>query len=186
LAQARPADFEALAALFEALHNYNAELDDYFALAEGWRAMLYQRFLETYDDNQVLWLLAWHNTRPVGLLILKVHVESALFEHRTWTELVSIYVVPDCRGLRLARQLLDYARAWTAAHGLERLQLYVTASNERARAFYRRCGLRPAQEIWRLDVEPATDMHELPPDATTRETDLLEQDHHYMGGNPPD
>lgn len=44
---------------------------------------------------------------------------------------------------------------WAADHGLDRLQLYVTAGNERAKRFYARCGLRPTQEIWRIDLTPA-------------------------------
>ncbi len=38
LRTADPADFEAVATLFEALHQFNASLDPRFGLADNWRA----------------------------------------------------------------------------------------------------------------------------------------------------
>lgn len=178
LLPAQPDQFALVARLFEALHTFNSELDQCFALADDWQPMLQDYFERTHDDPQTLWLIAWQADKPVGLLILKSHRDTPLFRHRTWVELVGIYVAPAARGSGLGRRLMDYAYQWTAAKGCRRLQLYVTASNTVARDFYRECGLYPVQEIWRMDIQPA-------PDASERddsdETDLLEPGHPNFG-----
>lgn len=179
IARAQLTDFEAIAELFAALHTLNAELDPNFALADGWRDLLHDHFRRTCADPRALWLLAWQDNEPVGLLLVEAQVDSPLFHHRTWAELVAIYVVPACRGTSLATQLIDQARAWTSRHGLCRLQLYVTATNQQARAFYYRCGLQPVQEIWRLEVEPDPDAQPLEEWLESLDTDLLEPGQHY-------
>lgn len=177
--RAQPPDFDVVATLFEALHSYNSDLDDCFVLSDEWRSLLYARFMESYTDPDVLWLLAWQDVHPAGLLILKTHTDSPLFHYRNWTELVAIYVVPPFRGQQLAEHLMTYAQRWTAAHGLNRLQLYVTATNEHARRFYSRCGLRPVQEIWRLDLAPPSDANQVA-DHLEKLDDVLEPGHPYF------
>ena len=159
LLAARQADFEAVATLFGELHQYNASLDARFTLAENWRQLLEEQFRRTCSLSSALWLLAWVDEKPVGLLMLENHLDSPLFRHHAWVELVALYVRASSRGTGLARRLMDEARLWAVAREAERMQLYVTTSNEHARAFYRRCGWKPVQEIWRLELPaqgPAT------------------------------
>jgi GNAT superfamily N-acetyltransferase len=157
VAQAQPrllpanlADFAAVATLFAELHQYNASLDAHFTLAENWRQLLEEHFQRTCSLPSALWLLAWVDERPAGLLILENHLDSPLFRHHDWVELVALYVRASYRGAGLARHLMDEARLWATTRGTERMQLYVTTTNEQARAFYRHCGWKPVQEIWRL------------------------------------
>lgn len=187
-ALARLDDFEAVATLFAALHGYNASLDEKFALAENWRTLLHEHFARTYASDCALWLLAWQDKQPVGLLVLEGHIDSPLFHHRHWVELVALYVDPSQRGTGLSQQLLLEAQAWTATRGYDRMQLYVTTRNEHARAFYRRCGCYPVQEIWRMDVEPHSPHapHFVDPSAKTANaetgcgSDLLENGRHHL------
>lgn len=184
LARAGMDDFDAMATLFAALHAHNAALDSCFGLAPNWRTLLREHFSRTYTDAGALWLLAWDDTDPVGLLLMESHQDSPLFTHRRWAELVALYVAPEFRGAGLARQLADAARAWAATQGFDRIQLYVTATNDRARNFYRRCGFNPVQEIWRLEVEPQPGM-EPPADPSCMPeagcgVELLEQGHHHL------
>jgi GNAT superfamily N-acetyltransferase len=148
------ADFEAVARLFGELHRGNAELDDRFALGDGWREILSNHFLRTHDQPGALWVLAWDRDEPVGLLIVEAHHDSELFRHRSWAELVALYVSSGHRGGGLAAGLMARAQAWAASRGFDRLQLYVTADNERARRFYSRSGLTPVQEVWRIALAP--------------------------------
>lgn len=159
LLTARTEDFEAVATLFEELHQQNASLDPRFTLAENWRQLLEEQFRRTCSLSSALWLLAWEDEKPVGLLILENHLDSPLFHHHSWVELVALYVRASSRGTGLAQHLMSYARLWATERKTERMQLYVTTSNEHARAFYRRCGWKSVQEIWRLELpaqEPAT------------------------------
>lgn len=144
-------DFETVAALFAELHHYNASLDERFALADNWRESLHEHFLRTWHASSSLWLLAWRGETPVGLLILEQHQDSPLFRHHSWIELVALYVRASQRGTGVAQHLMEQARDWAASQGADRMQLYVTAANARARTFYQRCGWKLVQEIWRLE-----------------------------------
>ena len=199
LRTASPADFEAVATLFEALHHFNASLDPRFGLADNWRALLHSHFQHTCTAAGALWLLACidqpgaaaqngrngaKRSKAVGLLIMEAHQDSPLFKHRRWAELVALYVEPVYRGSGLAAQLVDYAKMWTAEHGFDRMQLYVTADNKPAKEFYRRCGFHPVQEIWRLAVTPGEPV-DLPADPSHSEkggcgADFLGSGHHHL------
>lgn len=190
----RPAaddEFWAVARLFAALHAFNAGLDPRFRLAEGWEALLREHFTLTHRAPGALWLLAWSDdpaaesrqAEPVGLLLMESHTDSPLFAERRWAELVALYVAPEQRGGDLGRQLVEAGKAWASDHGFDRLQLYVTAANARARRFYARCGLAPVQEIWRAEVSPAPGA--TPPPDPSCEADghvahQIELGHHHL------
>lgn len=54
---------------------------------------------------------------------------------------VSVYVAPSHRGTGVAAELFDAVLRWAGAEaGLNRLHLFVHERNDRAGAFYRRCG----------------------------------------------
>lgn len=184
LARAGPADGAAVAVLFEALHDHNAALDPRFALADDWRSLLDDHFARTCETTAALWLLAWEDAQPVGLLIVEAHQDSPLFRHRGWAELVALYVAASYRGTGLAGTLTDAAARWAAARGFDRLQLYVTATNDAARRFYRRHAFSPVQEIWRLEVTPHYSEGARPPDpshgADGCGADVLESGHHHL------
>ncbi|GHO72497.1 hypothetical protein KSD_02680 [Ktedonobacter sp. SOSP1-85] len=179
LAPAMRNDFEAVATLFAALHAYNASLNEQFALADNWRPLLREHFLRTHETEGALWLLAWERERPVGLLLLESHLDSPLFRHRSWAELVALYVDPSLQGAGLAQHLMEEAKNWATQHGASHMQLYVTAQNERARAFYRRCSWHLIQEIWSLDLPPEPTSQPLLVDPSC-EGELLNNGHHHL------
>jgi GNAT superfamily N-acetyltransferase len=177
------AEFWAVAQLFAALHQFNAALDPCFRLTEGWEPLLHAHFVRTHLAPGALWLLAWSGDEPVGLLLLEAHTDSPLFAERRWAELVALYVAPRQRGGNLGRQLLEAATTWAAAHGFDRLQLYVTASNEHAKQFYAHCGLAPVQEIWRVELTPAPGVtlpHDPSCDNEGHADHQIELGHHHL------
>lgn len=179
LVPARRDDFEAVATLFAALHAYNASLNAQFALADDWQPLLREHFLRTHATDSALWLLAWYQQHPIGLLIVEQHLDSPLFRHRAWIELVALYVDPTYRGGGLAQRLLEEGRQWATRHGASHMQLYVTAHNERARALYRRCGWQPIQEIWCLTLSSEPPSHPFPADPSCT-GELLNNGHHHL------
>jgi GNAT superfamily N-acetyltransferase len=162
LAAADDHDFPIIAGFFAALHHFNTGLDERFALADGWEPLLREHFARTHTAPGALWLLAWAEGRPVGMLLMESHEDSPLFAHRS----------------PLGVQLVEEARRWAAAKGFDRIQLYVTASNERARRFYARCGLYPTQEIWRADLTPHPDV--TPPPDPSCDHSHPEPGHHHL------
>ncbi len=174
-----PADDWAVHRLFHELHHFNAELDPRFALADNWERILSEHLQYVRTTGHGLTLLAWKSAEPVGLLMMGLHSDTPLFRHRHWAELLAIYVTPAARGTALANQLVTLGSAWAHERGYERIQLYVTASNWRARQFYRRLGFQPVQEIWRRELGPSA---ALPPDDPIWET-IYAQHHDLLGPN---
>ncbi|MBX3084916.1 MAG: GNAT family N-acetyltransferase [Anaerolineae bacterium] len=142
-------DCETVIALFGALHHYNSSLDPHFALSDEWESLLRHDFCKTYQQPEKQWLLVKVGSQTVGLLIAAIHTDSPLFRHRQWVEVEALYVAPTHRGQGVAHELLNQAYAWAASKGLRRVQLYVTATNERARSVYTEQGFAITQAIMR-------------------------------------
>jgi ribosomal protein S18 acetylase RimI-like enzyme len=152
---AQPHEEWAVQELFGALHASNTALDPRFALAAGWEDVLHEHLAHTRAAGHGLTLLAWDHVTPMGLVMLDDHSDSPLFLHRRWAELLALYVAPEAQGCGVADTLLDAGIAWAGERGYERVQLYVTATNVRAKRFYARAGFRPVQEIWRRELGAA-------------------------------
>ena len=146
---AQPADCDVVVSLFGALHTFNASLDDHFALSDEWESLLRREFQESCGQDDKLWLLAKDGEKAVGLLIAGIHTDSPLFRHREWVEVEALYVADSHRCRGLAHALLSRAYAWAEANGLPRVQLYVTATNERAQSVYTEQGFSMTQAIMR-------------------------------------
>ena len=147
-------DEGAVRALFAALHRFNAGLESRFALADGWERVWAEQVAQERAAGQSVTLLAWDGDEPIGLAMVTGHVDSPLFRHRRWAELTALYVDAGFRGASVADRLLETGRAWARANGFVELRLYVTASNDRARRFYAKAGMRPIQEIWTTHLGP--------------------------------
>ena len=146
---AQPADCDVVVSLFGALHTFNASLDAHFALSDEWESLLRREFQESCGQDDKLWLLAKDGEKAVGLLIAGIHTDSPLFRHREWVEVEALYVADSHRCRGLAHALLSRAYAWAEANGLPRVQLYVTATNERAQSVYTEQGFSMTQAIMR-------------------------------------
>lgn len=77
------------------------------------------------------------------------HERSGRRRHREWVEVEALYVEDMWRGCGLADTLLARACEWADSVGQRVVQLYVTASNERAIRFYQNEGFRETQAIMR-------------------------------------
>ena len=152
IVSAELSDCDAVATLFGALHSYNALLDAHFALSDDWESLLRREFCETVASPDRLWLLVKQGNRAVGLLIAAVHTDSPMFRHRRWVEVEALYVASSCRRMGVAQRLLSRAYQWAEAQGLQRVQLYVTASNIRAQSVYTDQGFTVTQAIMRKSL----------------------------------
>lgn len=149
---AQLADCDVMVRLFGALHTYNASLDAHFALSDEWETLLRHEFQNTCSQADKLWLLVKDSNKAVGLLIAAIHTDSPMFRHRRWVEIEALYVADTHRGRGIAQRLLSRAYAWATAQGLPRVQLYVTATNERAQAVYTDQGFTVTQAIMRKSL----------------------------------
>lgn len=156
LRSAVPADDWAVRELFGALHAYNAALDPRFVLGDGWEQVLCEYVAHVRNADRGLIVVSWMDARPVGLMMVDGHSDSPLFRYRHWAEVLALYVAPDVQGCGVADALLRMALGWAHERGYERMQLYVTTTNIRARRFYARCGFHPVQEVWRYELGGAS------------------------------
>jgi ribosomal protein S18 acetylase RimI-like enzyme len=151
----RPATSEdvwAVRQLFKGLHDFNAKLDPRFALSDNWERYLDEHLRLEWNGARSSTLVAWEGDRPIGLLMLAGYSDSPLFRHRHWAEILALYIDPNVRGGMLAYRFIKIARRWAQEHGYDRIQLYVTSTNDRARRFYEKAGFTSVQEIWRLEL----------------------------------
>jgi ribosomal protein S18 acetylase RimI-like enzyme len=72
-------------------------------------------------------------------------------------ELVSMYVRPKARGRGVGEALVAAVFAWAQAQDAKTVHLWVTESNDPARALYERCGFSPTGERQPLPSDPSLD-----------------------------
>lgn len=149
--QAQITDVAAVKVLFGKLHAFNAALDPRFALSEHWETHFDAALQAALCGKEALSLIAREaNTgRPCGVALAKIHRDSDMWRYREWVEVEALYVEDLWRGSGLADALLARACEWAESVGQRVVQLYVTASNERAIRFYQNEGFRETQTIMR-------------------------------------
>jgi|GEM_PF-1070644 len=162
IVQATPADTPEVIRLFGALHRFNAELAPHFALADGWEELVEQYLSESEQSDDSVWLLACDQERPIGFVLVEIHIDSPLYRHRRWAEIVGLYVEAAYRGSQVAQLLMEQAYRWARSHNLRVMQLYVTASNHQARRFYDKQGFVDSQLIMRRPLIEADGYDETP------------------------
>jgi ribosomal protein S18 acetylase RimI-like enzyme len=161
---ATPEDTWAVRRLFKGLHDFNAALDPRFALADNWERYLDEHLKREWQGGRSLTLVAWEEDQPIGLLMLAGYSDSPLFRYRHWAEILALYIDPDVRGGMLAFRFVKMAKKWACDHGYDRIQLYVTATNDRAKRFYEKSGFASVQEIWRLELGGGVPPHDFEDD----------------------
>jgi ribosomal protein S18 acetylase RimI-like enzyme len=144
------ADVAALKVLFRKLHAFNAALDPQFALSENWETY-FDTVIEEALEGKGLCLLAFElgTDGPCGFAMAAVHHDSNMWRVHEWVEVEALYVADSWRGSGLADVLLTRACDWAESVGQSVVQLYVTASNDRAIRFYRHEGFGETQAIMR-------------------------------------
>jgi GNAT superfamily N-acetyltransferase len=147
---AQPSDIAALKEMFRKLHAFNAALDPRFALSDEWESH-FDAAIEHALQGTSLCLIAYeaNGNRPIGFILGAVHHDSGMWRYREWVEVEALYVEESWRGSGLAEALLDRACVWADSIGQATVQLYVTASNERAIRFYQHEGFGETQAIMR-------------------------------------
>lgn len=151
ICRAQPTDAAAVKALFGRLHAFNAALDPRFALSEEWETHFDTVIHEALRGDEALCLIARESESrlPCGFALAAVHRDSGMWRYREWVEIEALYVEESWRGRGLAETLLSRTCEWADSVGQPVVQLYVTASNERAIRFYRNKGFTETQAIMR-------------------------------------
>ncbi len=149
--QARRADIAAVKRLFLKLHAFNAALDPRFALSESWEPRFEAAIEQTLRGDEAICLIAYEVStgQPCGFALAAVHRDSDMWRYHEWVEVEALYVEDAWHGSGLADALVSQASMWARSQGQSVVQLYVTASNERAIRFYQHEGFQTTQAIMR-------------------------------------
>jgi ribosomal protein S18 acetylase RimI-like enzyme len=145
------ADAAAVKLLFRKLHAFNAALDPRFALSETWETRFDAAIEQALRGDETTCLIAHEagTGQPCGFALAAVHHDSDMWRYHEWVEVEALYVEDAWHGCGLADGLLSAINAWANSQGQTVVQLYVTASNERAIRFYQHEGFQTTQEIMR-------------------------------------
>ena len=125
-----------------------AALDDYNELVDGELARdhgVSYRHEQLVDEDSRLWVAEGAGERGGWLGYVRASISSPppVFDRGSTLSVGELYVVPEARGEGVADALLDRAVDWGEERDCERVGLSVNAGNDRARAFYERCGFEP-------------------------------------------
>ncbi|MGH3379679.1 MAG: GNAT family N-acetyltransferase [Actinoallomurus sp.] len=93
-------------------------------------------------------LLALDDGRPVG-------TTSARIEENDTAQLLGMWVAPEARGRGVGRLLIDAIVRWARGHRVGDLGLWVTETNQSARALYEKNGFRPTGGRQPLPSDPS-------------------------------
>ncbi|HEU5136150.1 MAG TPA: GNAT family N-acetyltransferase [Steroidobacteraceae bacterium] len=158
--RATVADAEALAQIgartfFDAFAADNTPEDMRLFLAKTWRPDLQRA--EILDDTLDT-LLACVDDRLAGFAQVRAAQPPPGIAARNPVELKRFYVDKPWQGRGVAHQLMEAVETQTRAREAHELWLGVWERNERAQAFYRKCGFRKVgTQIFVVGNDPQTD-----------------------------
>jgi GNAT superfamily N-acetyltransferase len=120
------------------------------ALPPAYAALHASRLADQFT-GQVLYLIAWVDTRPIGHVMLRwrgstnpaLRAVFARYGRHPYIE--DLFVHAELRSRTIGSQLLATAEQQAVRNGHENVGLAVAQENVRARALYDRCGYRNVQ-----------------------------------------
>ena len=159
--RATPADAEALSEIgartfFETFAADNTPEDMKLFLESTWNPELQRA--EILDEGLDTLLACDASGAIAGFAQLRVNHPPDGIDVRAPVELKRFYVDKPWHGQGLARSLMEAAERAARARGAREFWLGVWERNERAQAFYRKCGFRKVgTQIFVVGTDPQTD-----------------------------
>lgn len=140
---------------FETFAADNTPEDMRLHLASAWRPELQRA--EILDASKITLLACAGETLAGFAQLLTTHAPACVPTVRP-IEVLRFYVDKPWQGQGLARQLMEAVEAEARQLGARELWLGVWERNERAQAFYRKCGFRKVgTQIFVVGTDPQTD-----------------------------
>lgn len=150
---ARVADLDALARMWEKLETYHLELGGpEYRLAPGWKGD-WERFTRSHIGHKDrLCLVAETDETPVGFLLAAILARPKVFEHRSYGHIYDVFVDPAQRNRGVGESLVHAALEWFRSRQVEKVDLYTHARNEMALRFWKKMGFEATVHI--MDRRP--------------------------------
>jgi RimJ/RimL family protein N-acetyltransferase len=133
----RESDAAAYRALrLEALRSHPEAFSADYAVSEARPASYWKDRLRSVGEENTL-VFAVHGESLVGMCAI-FRGDSPKTRHSA--TLVSVYLLPEWRGLGIAAEMIDRCTAWARERGITVVKLGVAAGNAAAIRCYARCG----------------------------------------------
>jgi len=154
--EARAADFDGLVALFGKENELHAQLVP--AYIQTTPHVLTRKELQAFLDSRTHRLFVCEDGYTLlGAVIVALQetVEDRWNKPRLCGYIEDLIVTASARGRGVGRQLMQAARRWVMAQGVQTIELHVWEVNTGAHHFYESLGLQTVQRrmTWELDVE---------------------------------
>lgn len=98
--------------------------------------------LEELQDNETRYYVAYLGQEPVAFMKLVASPRIGSEKMKEDIELDKLYVLPECKGMQVGKQLMDLAFRIAAEEKKKRFWLVVLESNQPAIGFYEKLGFR--------------------------------------------
>lgn len=153
--QARAADIEAVARLWQALVEHHRGLDDSLPELSPLGMLRYARRLEDQLDNPMARVLVAEASGEILGYVLGVVVDLApeMFAQEPSGFLADIYVAERWRRSGIGRALVQALAEWFRERGLRYYEWHAAARNSAALAFWRSAGGREVMVRMRAELD---------------------------------
>jgi ribosomal protein S18 acetylase RimI-like enzyme len=146
----RPADLQAIGALWDELLEFHIRLDDRYKTAPQARETFVRHVSGSVmrSPDHALFV-AEAEGRIVGFLIGRVEHGGVIYADPDFGYITDACVHEDYRRLGVGRLLFDAVREWFRGRGLSNIRVSVATDNPVSRSFWMGMGFRPFMErLW--------------------------------------
>ena len=151
--QARKEDQTPLGALWLALLQEQAALDERFGVAEDALERWANDFPYWLHDESRRFFVAEQNEEIIGFLTAQHWVPSPIYAEALEVYISELYIVPDARQQHGGAKLVAAVRAWAETLGACRLRIGVLAANESGKAFWQQQEAVPFSVTYTLPLD---------------------------------
>jgi len=156
------ADKDRLGALWLALLEEQAALDDRFGIADDALERWTNDFPHWLHDEGRRFLVAEHDGKIIGFLTAQRWSPSPIYKETLEVYISELYVVPEARQQHAGARLVAAVQTWAKSLGASRLRIGILAANKPGQTFWKQQQAMPFSVTYTLPLDPSKDV------ATTR------------------
>ena len=150
--EAVQSDLQTVVELWKEYMDFHADRDPLLRRSATCHQLIVEEFHERVSDDKSLLLVAETNGVLVGTCLARIAKRPPVFEKLEYGFISDLAVTQSHRRSGIGERLLQQAKEWLAANGIDRIELRVVVSNEVASAFWRKMGFKPYMETLCLEM----------------------------------
>ncbi|UCD76576.1 MAG: GNAT family N-acetyltransferase [Phycisphaerales bacterium] len=144
--QAKDEDLTALTELWWEMTEFHRHRDEYFTMRSDGREIFGRFLFDRIQSDEHCILIAERSGETIGFCLAFVADYPPPMRKRRYGLISDLAVTAAHRRTGVGEALLEKARGWFAARGIDRLEARVAVSNETSTAFWRKAGFSTVLE----------------------------------------